>query len=145
MKKSFVAQLSILVLFILLVGCQNGKKEKKKLIGERAPYKNLTKVKFAEKMYDFGNIKAGDTVNHYFVLENVGTSNLKIEDVSSSCGCTIPSWPRKEIFPHQKDSIKVLFTKKNELGEQIRDVIVRANTQPEYNIMKIRVNLISKN
>ena len=38
--------------------------------------------------YDFGSIPATDKVEHDFIIENVGSGVLEIQDASASCGCT---------------------------------------------------------
>lgn len=130
---------------LYLISCDIHKKSGKKLIGERYRDELITKIKFSEKMHHFSNVVEGDTVNHYFVFRNTGKNDLKIEDVSSSCGCTIPHWPQKKIKSGSKDSIGVFFTKKKELGVHTRSIIVRANTDPEYTVLQIYANVVQKN
>lgn len=141
MKTPFSICLCISMLSCLQ-SCQLNEQKKNKLIGERDRNVVLTKVSFSDTLHNFGNVEEGDTVSCYFVFQNTGKSDLTIEDVSSSCGCTIPNWPRRKIIPSATDSIEIYFSKKRELGEQHREVIVRANTEPQYTVLQIKANIV---
>jgi P pilus assembly chaperone PapD len=49
------------------------------------------------KTYDFGEIYQGKKVKHIFEIKNSGNKPLVIQDVRSSCGCTVPEIDRKSI------------------------------------------------
>ena len=44
-----------------------------------------------------------------FAFSNPGTSPLVIEQVETSCGCTVPEWPQKPILPGKHGEIKVRY------------------------------------
>jgi hypothetical protein len=48
----------------------------------------LPELKDKNYTWDFGDVKPDQKVEKTLVLKNTGTKELKIEDVSSSCGCT---------------------------------------------------------
>jgi hypothetical protein len=91
---------------------------------------NVAKLEFEEEMYDFGEVKEGAQVEHVFSFTNVGKVPLVINDVKSTCGCTIPEWPEDPIAPGDQGAISVQFNSTGRTGEQSKPVTVFANTYP---------------
>lgn len=60
-----------------------------------------------ETEFDFGSIPQGKPVYHIFVLENKGKTELKLDNVTASCGCTTPEWNRDPIPVGGSAQIKV--------------------------------------
>ncbi len=69
-------------------------------------------LKFKEDIWNFGKIKQGDIVKHYFVFSNTGDLDLVLKDVRTSCGCTAANVSDKTISPGKKGKIKVVFDSK---------------------------------
>lgn len=91
---------------------------------------NVAKLKFEEELYDFGSVKEGKEVEHVFSFTNTGKVPLVINDVKSTCGCTIPEWPEEPIAPGEKGEISVQFNSNGRTGEQSKPITVFANTYP---------------
>jgi len=102
---------------------------------------NAPKFKFEEEIHDFGDIKAGDEVQHEFKFTNVGKKDLIISDARASCGCTIPEKPEKPIAPGASEIIKVKFNSTGKSGLVNKDITITANTVPTTTIIKIRANI----
>ena len=83
-------------------------------------------------VFDFGTIQEGDIVSHEFRFKNEGIFPLIINEVTASCGCTVPEWPREPILPGAQSSIKVQFDSQHKAGPQARGITVVANTEPPY-------------
>jgi hypothetical protein len=66
-------------------------------------------IEFEYLEYDYGTIKKGSDGKCVFEFENTGESNLILTNVKSSCGCTVPKWPRQPIEPGGKAEIKVRY------------------------------------
>ena len=45
----------------------------------------------------------------YFVFKNVGKQAIVINRVRSTCGCTIPEWPREPVEPGSSGQITVKY------------------------------------
>jgi hypothetical protein len=75
-------------------------KEKK----EKAP-----EITFDKLVHDYGTIFEGDPGECEFVFKNTGKEPLVLSNVYSSCGCTIPSWPKDPIMPGKSSVIKVKY------------------------------------
>jgi len=101
----------------------------------------LPSFKFEEESHDFGKIMQGETVSYPFKFRNVGKSDLIISDVSTSCGCTVPSFPKTPIHPGQDGTIKVSFNSAEKHGYQNKNVVIVANTQPNTLILRIKAEV----
>jgi len=68
-------------------------------------------ITFEKITHDFGLFDRahGDKVC-YFVFTNTGDKDLMILSAGSTCGCTVPEYPKTPIQPGMKDSIKVSYS-----------------------------------
>lgn len=103
----------------------------------------LPKFEFAEdiKNVDFGSLKEGAQVEHTFKFKNAGDFPLIINNVSASCGCTIPEWPRQPIGPGDEGAILVRFNSKGKQGQQFKTVTIYANTNPATTDIQFKANV----
>jgi len=92
----------------------------------------------SDSTYQFGNITEGSIVEHDFKFKNDGQFPLIINNVTASCGCTIPEWPREPISPGAESSIKVRFNTKGKPGPQVKTITVFANTEPAYSELRLQ-------
>lgn len=100
-------------------------------------------MQFKEKEHDFGKILQGETVSINFKFTNVGKSDLIIAEVSTSCGCTVPSYPKTPIKPGEEGVIKVAFSSKGQKGFQSKNILVVSNTQPNTTVLRIKAQVMS--
>jgi hypothetical protein len=66
-------------------------------------------VTWIESQFDFGVIKQGIPVEHYFEFKNDGDAPLLINNVKTSCGCTVSSFPQEPIMPGESEKIIVTY------------------------------------
>ena len=71
--------------------------------------RNDAVIRFNGQEYDFGTIPLKEEVRYGFEFSNPGKTPLVISNVKTSCGCTIPEWPRKPVKPGAKGEIKVAY------------------------------------
>lgn len=95
-----------------------------------------------EVEFDFGTINEGDIAKKEFSFQNTGTAPLLILNASSSCGCTVPEWPKDPIPPGERGVIKVKFDSKNKEGLQNKEVTIFANTYPNRSIISVKGNVV---
>jgi Protein of unknown function (DUF1573) len=91
---------------------------------------NVAKMDFEETVFDFGEVDAGAVIKHEFKFVNNGKIPLTIQNAHSTCGCTIPDWPKEVIAPGEGGVIKVEFDTKGKSEFQEKPVIITANTYP---------------
>lgn len=73
---------------------------------------DISRISFIENEYDFGIINYKKEAVHYFVFLNEGKVPLVISNVRTSCGCTVPAWPKAPISAGKKDSLRVEYNTK---------------------------------
>lgn len=99
----------------------------------------MPKLTFAERgIYDFGALTEGDTVEHTFAFTNTGQFPLIINNITASCGCTTPEWPREPVAPGAKSSIRVRFNSRGKMGQQNKTITVFANTDPSMTDLQFK-------
>ncbi|MBK5269583.1 MAG: DUF1573 domain-containing protein [Bacteroidia bacterium] len=146
MKKAFI----ILAACIGIAACQSSdkkntgseisKEERDKALKDSA---NFTIIQWLDSTYkDLGKIKEGQQVEVAFRFKNIGTKNLVIDDVTASCGCTVPEKPEKAFIPGEEGVIKAKFDSKDKFGEVNKQVYVTANTNiPNPMILNFRAEI----
>jgi hypothetical protein len=90
----------------------------------------VARITFAEKEFDFGEVKEGAIVEHSFRFTNTGGVPLTIYSARSSCGCTVPAWPEEPLAPGESGEIKVTFNTDDRTELQKKLIVVLANTYP---------------
>lgn len=98
---------------------------------------NLPKIVFVETEYDFGTVNEGDKVSHTFKFTNTGTVPLLISDVRSTCGCTVPKWPREAVPPGEQNKISVVFDTAGKKQKQHKPITITANTYPSKTVLSL--------
>lgn len=140
---------SIMALFIMS-GCNNSNSDSSKdgkidaqdiqnpgsldKDAEEGKYPVMT---FDVTTYDFGEIDEGAKVEYNFKFTNTGDADLVITDANSTCGCTIPSYPREPIAPNASEYITVVFNSRGKRNNVHKEVTIIANTVPNTNFINI--------
>ncbi|MEI6124819.1 MAG: DUF1573 domain-containing protein [Bacteroidota bacterium] len=100
-------------------------------------------IKFESVVYDYGTIYQGANGGCDFKFKNIGDEPLLLSDVRSSCGCTIPKWPKDPIFPGQSAVIQVTYDTKR-LGTISKQISVVSNATEGTLTLSIKGNIIQK-
>ncbi len=89
------------------------------------------KISFNETTHEFGKFKEADgKVSYKFEFVNTGGSDLIIQNVSASCGCTAPSWTREPIPPGGKGYVAATYNPAGRPGAFRKYVTVISNSNP---------------
>ena len=101
------------------------------------------KMEFAETEFDFGTIDQGTNVEHVFKFTNTGDAPLVIVDAKSSCGCTVPSYPKTPVGVGEEAELLVKFngSGKNQVS---KTVTITANTETGKETIKIKAFVTPK-
>ena len=98
-----------------------------------------TTLKFDKLTHDYGDVLPDSDNNTVFLVTNTGDKPLILEDVSASCGCTMPRKPEKPILPGESDVIEVTFhPKPGQVNEIKKSITVTANTMKKVHMLEIR-------
>jgi hypothetical protein len=91
---------------------------------------NVARMDFSEPVFDFGTVDEGDVVEHEFSFTNTGKLPLIISTANSTCGCTVPEWPKEPIESGESASVMVRFNTLGKPNNQTKPVSIFANTYP---------------
>jgi Protein of unknown function (DUF1573) len=104
----------------------------------------LARITYEESMFLFGEVKEGEVITHEFKFTNTGKVPLVINNCRSSCGCTIPEWPKEAIQPGATGVISARFNTEGKDGDQTKAVMVAANTYPRETKVYLRGKVLVK-
>jgi len=133
MKKLFLLTLLCVLSTAIFAQAEDGKpakkvkekgKKKEIVVEDTLPKVPVIHFKFLE--HDYGTIYKKDNGDCTFEFKNTGKADLQLTNVSSSCGCTVPHWPKEPIPPGQTSTIKVSYNT-NSVGPINKKVFVDHN------------------
>jgi len=84
-------------------------------------------LQLKEAAHDFAKIPQGKPVYYNFDITNTGKTELKLDNVQASCGCTTPEWSHDPIAPGATAKIKVGYNAAGE-GYFEKTITVTYNT-----------------
>ena len=98
-----------------------------------------TSIDFDKLKHDFGDVLPDSDNTTEFIVYNTGDKPLILDDVSASCGCTMPQKPEGPIAPGESDVIEVTFhPKPGQVNEIKKTITVTANTEKKVHMLEIR-------
>lgn len=106
-------------------------------------HSELPQITFETMEHDFGRILEGETVSYDFTFTNTGKADLILAEVTTSCGCTVPSYSKAPIRANEKGKIKIAFNSQGRRGAQTKSVVVVSNTQPNTVVLRIKAQVIN--
>ena len=98
-------------------------------------------IKFEKTEHDFGKILQGEQVSCTFKFKNVGDAPLIISSIEKTCGCTTPEFTKNPVKPGETGKITIIYDSKGHKGFQNKRLIVKANTNPSENILRIKAQV----
>lgn len=101
-------------------------------------------MEFETEVIDYGTINRNSDGVRTFKFTNTGNQPLIISNAKGSCGCTVPTWPKKPINPGEEGEIKVKYAT-SRLGPINKSVTVTSNAKEATKVLRIKGNVIEKN
>ncbi|NHF57877.1 DUF1573 domain-containing protein [Flavobacteriaceae bacterium TP-CH-4] len=100
---------------------------------------------FEKQEHDFGTIDQGTPQETIFAFTNTGNGPLIITDAKSSCGCTVPEYPKnKAIAPGEKGELLVKFNGSGQ-NQVTKTITITANTEKGSELLRIKAFVNPKN
>ena len=127
MKRIFFALTLMLAVTIASAQDESQKKE----MDERM---NGPVITFKTTVHEYGEIYKGSDGSYNFVFTNTGKEPLILSKPRSSCGCTIPSWPKEPILPGEENKIRVTYNT-SKLGAFNKSVTIYSNSKTKKTIV----------
>ena len=102
MKKRLIHGIVIMAITGLMTACTDNPQERAKTQGQE--------IWFEETVHDYGEIPEDGDGTWTFTFKNLGEKAIVINRVRSTCGCTVPDWPREPMEKGTKGEITVKYT-----------------------------------
>ena len=104
----------------------------------------IGRMEFDESVYEFGQVKEGEIVEHVFEFKNTGTAPIILSQVSASCGCTTPSYTQTPVLPGKTGEIKVKFDSNNQVGKQQKIISIASNADNGIMTVQLKGEVLPK-
>ncbi len=104
---------------------------------------NAPEIQFEKTVHDYGQVVQGGDGTCEFKFTNIGKEPLILSRPTSSCGCTVPSWPQEPILPGKSDVIKVTYNTNN-VGTINKTVTVNSNAKTARVVLQIKGQVTPK-
>ena len=102
---------------------------------------NGPEIAFDKTTHQYGTVyKEGDG-NCEFKFTNTGKEPLVLSTVRSSCGCTVPKWPREPIMPGKSSVISVKYDTRR-MGTINKSITVLSNAKTSSVILSIKGKIV---
>nr|WP_299384438.1 DUF1573 domain-containing protein [Allomuricauda sp.] len=144
MKKITTILSLILAVGLVSVSCKD--KASNKIVADNVEnasdrdeaQKQLPIMSFDKQEHDFGTITQGAAQETTFKFTNTGNAPLIITDAKSSCGCTVPEYPKNTpIAPGESGELLVKFNGSGQ-NQVTKTVTVTANTEKGSELLRIK-------
>jgi hypothetical protein len=97
---------------------------------------NAPEISFDKLVHDYGTIAFGGDGVCIFKFTNTGKEPLILQQPQSSCGCTVPTWPKEPVLPGASSEIQVTYNTKK-AGPINKTVTVRSNAKTNTVVLRI--------
>ena len=100
-------------------------------------------AKFKDLTYDFGTFpEEKGKVSCSFEFTNTGKSDLIIQNVKASCGCTNPDWTKTPVKPGKKGFVEAVYNADGRPGAFNKTITVTSNAGEQ--VLTIKGEVIPK-
>ena len=101
----------------------------------------VAKIEFKTDTIDYGTIEKGANGLRVFEFTNTGDAPLIISNVTSSCGCTVPSWTKEPVMPKATGKIEVKYDT-NRVSPIRKTITVISNAETPTVALKIKGDVV---
>lgn len=88
----------------------------------------LAEISFSSNIHNFGDIPYESDGRCYFTFFNNSKTDLIVNNVRTSCGCTRPEWPKEPVAPGESGKIGITYNTKIPGGFN-KSITVYTNTE----------------
>lgn len=93
------------------------------------------KISCEAPVFDFGSTEE-ETINHGFVLRNIGSATLEITNIKAACGCTTTQLDTMSLEPGREVTLNSVLSLKGRQGKQTKTIAVETN-DPETPVLTL--------
>ena len=98
---------------------------------------------FDEEVIDYGTIAQNDNGIRTFKFTNRGRAPIVISNVKTTCGCTVPTYPKQAILPGETATIDIKYAT-NRVGSFSKTITIISNADVGQKKLRIKGNVIAK-
>lgn len=135
MRVPLISTIVIMAMAIGTAGCADTPEEKAKEHGKE--------IWFEAYLHDYGQIEEDSDGTWSFAFKNLGEEVIVINRVRSTCGCTVPDWPREPIEPGASGEIAVKYNTA-QTGTFMKSVIVYSTAANSPVKLQIKGRVVPK-
>jgi len=99
---------------------------------------------FVSETVDYGTIKQNSEPNRTFTFKNIGKAPIIISKAKGSCGCTVPTVPKRPIMPGETAKIGVKYAT-NRIGAFSKSITLYSNATEKTKIIRIKGKVLGTN
>tara|TARA_R110000751_G_scaffold287868_1_gene392760 strand:+ start:300 stop:650 length:351 start_codon:yes stop_codon:yes gene_type:complete len=92
---------------------------------------------FENTTIDYGTIQQNADGVRVFTFKNTGDAPIVISNVKTSCGCTVPTYPKQAVLPGTSAEISIKYAT-NRLGKFSKSITVMSNATEGNKILRIK-------
>ena len=105
---------------------------------------NGPEISFQKTTHEYGTIYLNGDGAFNFEFTNTGNEPLILSKPRSSCGCTVPAWPKEPILPGETNTIKVTYNT-HKAGSFNKTVTVYSNAKTKATVLlRIKGKVVAK-
>jgi len=127
--------IGILIIILMATSLQAQNHTKKKST-------NGPELTFKSDSHDFGTLYQQSDGSFAFTFVNSGNEPVILSRPRSSCGCTVPSWPKEPLLPGDSSQIKVTYNT-HIIGAFNKSVMVYSNA-PKVIVLRIKGKVVPR-
>lgn len=136
-----IAMLLVIIQGILISLLGSGVFAVDSVVDENASIEKMSdesKIVFEDEIFNFGKIYIGEIVEYGFKFKNLGSGELIINNVKSSCGCTAALVSKNHLQKNETGEVKVKFNPGRYVGKVSKSVVVNSN-DPKCSAVKLTI------
>jgi hypothetical protein len=91
-------------------------------------------IELSSQEWNFGTAWQGQPLKREITVKNVGTAPLEISEVSSSCGCTVPTKPKSPLAPGESSTMTISYDSAKRPGQAGQTVTLVTNDPARHSV-----------
>lgn len=99
-------------------------------------------IEFETEVINYGTIEQNSNGTKIFSFTNAGDAPLIINNVKTSCGCTVPRYSKEPILPGESGELEIKYNT-NKLGAFTKTIRVMSNAEGGNKILKIKGTVVA--
>ena len=120
-------KLALLIgILVMMAGVAMAQEEK---VSENGP-----EIEFEKLVHDYGEVPYNGNGECEFRFTNTCNEPMILQKPKSSCGCTVPTWPKEPILPGESEVIKVTY-KTTKVGAINKTITVTSNAKVNASVV----------